>query len=400
MVAAGSPPPDETPEPPESSPVPAEKGALEKLDTGSAAAPKPAAVLEQLEKVLASSDFSSAARGSQFLRFLVEGTLDGRGDQLKEYTIALEVFERDETFDPGTNPAVRVEASRLRRRLEHYYLTQGREDAVLIEVPRGTYVPVFRDNPDILHLDEVLERARTASGDNLFLAEIPSGPSIAVLPFECLNEGGTTVFSDGITIEIITALSRFREFQVLGRNTTFTRRGKRNPLEVARELGVRYVLTGSARRTDPKVRVNAELINGTNGTVLWSESYERDLSVEMIFDIQDDIANHVVVTVAQPYGVIVRPELVLARRKAPENLETYDCILLYYDYAADLSPEKHLKAREALESVHETDADAPQVWSTRSHLYTDSYRYGYNMKRRARRNARKGSRLCAEGGTA
>jgi tetratricopeptide (TPR) repeat protein len=85
-----------------------------------------------------------------------------------------------------------------------------------------------------------------------------------------------------------------------------------------------------------------------------------------------------VVTVAQPYGVIVRPELVLARRKGPEKLKTYDCFLLFYDYAADHGAEKHLRAREALESVVEKDADSAMVWAIHSQLYTDSFRYGYN----------------------
>lgn len=383
MAPADSRHPNREPSQPSAGTTPAQpdpSGKVAGRGTGEDHEVTPEQILAQLETVLESSDFSSAARGSRFLRFLVEETLAGREDQLKEYTLALEVFDRDESFDSTTNPAVRVEASRLRKRLEHYYLTQGREDPVLIELPRGTYVPIFCNNPDVLHLEEAFNRARAASGDDALLAQIPSGPSIAVMPFECLNREGSRVFSDGITVEIITALSRFREFQVLGRHTSFGHRGNQDPKRLARELGVRYVLTGSIRRTDPRVRVNAELVSGANGTVLWSETYERDMSVEMIFDIQDDIANHVVVTVAQPYGVIVRPELVLARRKAPEKLETYDCILLYYDYAAEMEPEKHLRARQALEAVVDKDADSPMVWSALSHLSTDSYRYGYNLQ--------------------
>jgi TolB-like protein len=341
--------------------------------------PAPEAVRPQLEKILESSDFSGAARGSAFLRFLVEETLAGRQDRLKEYTLAVEVFDRGESFDPGTNPAVRVEAGRLRKRLEHYYLTQGREDPVLIELPRGSYVPRFRSNPDILHLHEMLEETRNSVGDDATLAPIPSGPSIAVLPFACLNGEESRVFSDGITVEIITALSRFREFRVLGRHTTFNRRNGEPPLTAARALGVRYVLSGSVRRTDDKVRVNAELTSGQDGSVLWSESYERDLCVEMIFDIQDDIANHVVVTVAQPYGVIVRPELVLARRKPLSCLDSYECVLLYYSYNADLSEEGHARALEALEAAHERDPDATMVLSALSHLYVDSFSFGYNL---------------------
>ena len=105
--------------------------------------PDAAAVREQLERILASSHFAAAPGASRLLRFIVEESLAGRAQQLKEYTLARQVFERDASFDSKTDPAVRVEASRLRNRLEHYYLTVGRADPVLIELPRGAYVPAF-----------------------------------------------------------------------------------------------------------------------------------------------------------------------------------------------------------------------------------------------------------------
>ncbi len=100
-------------------------------------------ILSQLDKILASPDFERAGRMKRFLRFVVERALEGHAQELKEYTIAVEVFERDESFDPTTSALVRVEAGRLRRTLKQYYLTYGRDDEVTIEVPRGGYVPRF-----------------------------------------------------------------------------------------------------------------------------------------------------------------------------------------------------------------------------------------------------------------
>ncbi len=100
-------------------------------------------IRSQLGKILASPDFERAERMKRFLRFVVERALEGRAQGLKEYTIAVEVFERDESFDPMTSALVRVEAGRLRRTLKQYYLTHGRDDDVTIEVPRGGYVPRF-----------------------------------------------------------------------------------------------------------------------------------------------------------------------------------------------------------------------------------------------------------------
>jgi len=104
-------------------------------------------ILSQLDKILASPDFERAGRMKRFLQFIVDRALEGHAQALKEYTIAVEVFERDESFDPTTSALVRVEAGRLRRTLKQYYLTQGRDDEVTIEVPRGGYVPrFFADN--------------------------------------------------------------------------------------------------------------------------------------------------------------------------------------------------------------------------------------------------------------
>jgi eukaryotic-like serine/threonine-protein kinase len=101
------------------------------------------AVRAQLDKILASRPFSGADRAIGFLRFVVDKTLSGEADQLKEYVLAVEVLGRKPSFDPRTDPIVRVEAGRLRGRLEEYYQTEGSSDSLLITLPKGGYVPVF-----------------------------------------------------------------------------------------------------------------------------------------------------------------------------------------------------------------------------------------------------------------
>jgi adenylate cyclase len=110
--------------------------------------PRPDAVRDELERILASEEFVASDRLKSFLRFVVEESLAGRADRLKAYTIALEVFGRDESFDPASDPVVRMEAGKLRRRLEHYYLGAGQRDAIRIEIPKGGYAPTFSHHPD------------------------------------------------------------------------------------------------------------------------------------------------------------------------------------------------------------------------------------------------------------
>src|SRR3954471_2527892 len=103
----------------------------------------PSAVLEALARVVASGSFRASARRKRLLGFLVEETTAGRADRLKPYAIAVDALGCDETFDPQTDPMVRLEVGRLRRDLEHYYLTDGRDDSLRITIPKGGSVPAF-----------------------------------------------------------------------------------------------------------------------------------------------------------------------------------------------------------------------------------------------------------------
>ncbi|MEJ2626046.1 MAG: hypothetical protein P8Z80_16410 [Pseudolabrys sp.] len=106
-------------------------------------APEPAEIRAALADVLASQSFSKSAQLTNFLRFVVEETLAGRGKRIKAYTIATDALGRDETFDPQADPIVRVEAARLRRALRTYYADGGAAQSIVIELPTGTYAPVF-----------------------------------------------------------------------------------------------------------------------------------------------------------------------------------------------------------------------------------------------------------------
>src|SRR5215510_11188397 len=102
------------------------------------------AIRQHLSLVLASSAFAPVDRLKRFLRYVVEETVAGRGDNLKEYPIGVEVFDREPSFDPRTDPIVRVQARRLRSRLSRYYEEEGRHEEIRIELPKGSYAPVFQ----------------------------------------------------------------------------------------------------------------------------------------------------------------------------------------------------------------------------------------------------------------
>jgi hypothetical protein len=148
------------------------------LDPDDPGAPSPEAVREQLQRVVDSPVFEASERRKRFLRYVVEEMLAGRADRLKGYAIATAVFDRDDTFDPQTDPVVRLEARRLRRALEHYYLTAGRDDPIRIEIPKGGYTPIC-------------ERQGSASGTPLASAGAHNLAAASALPPRQADPGGT-----------------------------------------------------------------------------------------------------------------------------------------------------------------------------------------------------------------
>ena len=358
-------------------------------------APGPDAVRSQLDRVLGSTDFAPSARMTSFLRYVVEETLEGRAERLKEYTIATEVFGRDESFDPQTNTIVRVEAGRLRRRIERYYLTTGRGDPVRIDLPKGKYVPLFRAAATVEEIgtagpeqDAAGPSAQTgavpqtARGPDTDEAALPSGPSIAVLPFDNLSgDPEQAFFADGISEEIINALTRFPDLRVIARHSTFKYKGQRVDVrDVGRDLAVRYVLEGSIRKGGNMVRVTAQLIEAADGTHLFSETYDRDLSARNILEVQDDISERIVAAVGQPYGVIARAGTRRSRRKKVEHLDAYDAVLRFYDYWINGSAESHASVRAALEHAVELDPGYASAWAALAETYLNELIFSFNPR--------------------
>ncbi len=150
---------------------------------------------------------------------------------------------------------------------------------------------------------------------------LPNKPSIAVLPFDNMsNDPEQEFFADGMTEDIITSLSKFRWFFVIARNSTFTYKGKATSVrEVARQLGVRYILEGSVRKAGNRVRITAQLIDAPSGNHIWVGRYDRQL--DDIFVLQDEITETIVSTIEPELSGVEREN---ARRKPPDSLDIWE----------------------------------------------------------------------------
>jgi TolB-like protein len=334
------------------------------------------AIREQLVRILNSGPFHQSHRRQRFLEYLVNETLAGRGERLKAYNIALEVFERPETFDPTVDPLVRIEAARLREKLREYYGTEGQNDPIHIDLPKGTYAAIieFREGEQqqvksvsqrrmhwqitvpALALILLLGAGAWLTRDLWMSAPeeaaeapatgMPKGPGIAVLPFLNLSgDPSQEYFSDGLTEDILTELSRARDLRVLARNTTFQYKGKAEDVsKLGRELGVRYVLEGSIRRAGDDLRVTTQLIDAETGAGIWADKFDRKMAD--VFLVQDEIVGQIVAKIAGGFGAIENTEA--RTRKSPEQVQAYDLVLRAHDVMWEFSHETFSAAKGML----------------------------------------------------
>ena len=334
-------------------------------------------VEQQLERVLASSQFVDTTRLNRFLQYLVRQSLAGNSEALKGYAIGVDVFDKPEDFDPSIDTIVRVQAGKLRNRLDLYYASEGKEDPLRIIVPKGSYAPVFEValDPETQSGDSGEADAQSSRSDK---QDTFQKYSVAVLPFDNLSGDPDQEFlADGLTEEILNALARFRELRVISRHSTFRYKDKPgDPREIGEELGVRYVLEGSVRRWRDQVRVTAQLIETRNGAHLTSEIYDRDISAESLFDIQEDVASHIAAEIAEPHGVIHRTGS--PRRMETADLDAYECRLLASEYWRAPTVETHAKVRGLLERAVAIDPHYAGAWAMLAIVYGDEVRGGYN----------------------
>jgi TolB-like protein/Tfp pilus assembly protein PilF len=194
---------------------------------------------------------------------------------------------------------------------------------------------------------------KTASPENMAFP-LPDKPSIAVLPFVNMSEDPKQeFFSDGMTDEIITCLSRVPYVLVIARNSTFSYKGKPVKIcQVAEELGVRYVLEGSFRRTGDRVRVTAQLIDAIKGHHLWAERYEREL--KDVFALQDEITMEILRALEVK---LTEGEQASPRRKGTDNLEAYLKVLQAVEYVGRGNRDDNLLARKMAEEALALDPE-------------------------------------------
>ena len=265
--------------------------------------PDPNAIVSQLERVLSSDAFATAGRHSRLLRYLVERTLAGEGEQLKEYVLGTEVFDRPDSYDPRLDSIVRVEVRRLRNRLEDYYQAGGAADPIIISIPRGSYAPTFTERgPSVqvpaanvatdrrsyspmaiiaaaLSVAMVIVAAGIAFNNARLPAQASSGPGLAVLPFEhYATEPGGVQAAARLTDAVTTELARLGTVSVASRTSASQYTAQLRPVgEIAKALNVVYVIEGSAVANGDDLRVVVRLVDARIDRKVWVGEYRTSV---------------------------------------------------------------------------------------------------------------------------
>jgi len=308
------------------------------------------AVREHLERLLHSPQFDASGRSRAFLAYICDETLGGHGESLNQAVIARAVFRRGADFDAALDPIVRVQAGRLRRSLERYYLLTGESDTVRIELPKGGYAPVFA-TADL----------GAAGSVSAVKSAVVDWPTVVIRPFGIsspLDDERASRVQDELTME----LCRHGDVRVV-------RQSDMDRLGLKRQASVRFELQVNLRSSRESCLIGTRLVDRATGEQLWSDEYHTTPKPGRWSSSIDDAARIIAARIGSEHGVIVRQ---LAREHCAQHVGTPDAFsvilschgLFHSRLVGELIP-----IVEALQRLTAREPEIPVAWSYLARLY-------------------------------
>lgn len=379
----------------------------------------PEEVRAELDRILASPEFTTNERRRRFLRYVVEETLAGRSTGIKGPTIAVAVFNRDASFDPQLDPVVRIEARHLRRDLDSYYMAAGAANPMRIIIPKGGYIPIFQKRSDLIQpAVGMLPPAKSlvpepsfarpvarisgirdylligiAAGLLLlivttgivFLQSASTGTSAAalagstrlvVMPLQALdNSQLSNSLSTGLDSDLVNDLRRFHGIKL------YQPQDGSNAQEAIARLngpeGPVYVLKGDVLSDSERINISVQLASAASGELIWSESIVVPANTAKIMNVRRDIAGKIATVLGQPYGPLNEDVVRREATAAAASLDSYLCVLQAYHYRRAFDEAEFGQTRKCLEAAILRDPRYADAWAMLGWLYLDDGRYGF-----------------------
>lgn len=318
-------------------------------------------IRNQLQRILASPEFTATESQREFLKFVVLETLSGNSDEIKGFTVATCVFGRGDEFDQAIDPIVSIQANKLRRALERYYLVAGHSDPVYIDIPKGTYVPVFTEHSPSTPITEPrVARAKASVVEELW-------PTILIRPF--LNLTGDTSLDwlgSGFASELRMEMTWHRDIQVLkGIPDGCNRR--------AADTIAKFVIDGEIFNDIEGIKVIVTLTDTLSNLQLWSKGLNCGSDPSQLIAFQKKIVQTIAAQIGCEQGVIAKKIITESTDKAPEQLKTYEAILRFLEYMQAPTEEGFIQALYGLEHAKKLEPLCSKVWSMLARLYIIIY---------------------------
>ena len=315
-------------------------------------------IVAQLDRLLSSKVFRQADRLKRFLTYTINETMAGRGEQLKEFVIGSEVFDKGPAFDPRSDPIVRVQARRLRAQLARYYREEGQADEILIELPKGGYTPIFKPFRGVVP-------KRTA------LSPLVNRNTILMTPFADHSEAGDQgYFCAGLSQEMIHKLTGLDTIRLVAWSKSDADRDSDPRVAAARDNAA-LILTGSVRKAGADMRIVANLVDAVSGCYLWSASFDR--AGENLFATQEDVSNAVAERLRTEIENTRSPKSI---RRMPGNLAAHSLYSQGRYHLNQRTEEGLRKALEFFERAVTEDAQYALAYSGLSDAYGLLGHYG------------------------
>jgi TolB-like protein len=319
-------------------------------------------IQRQLQKILSTRDFQATKQQCDLLRFVVSETLAGRADYIKGYAIATKVLNRPKDFEPALDPIVSIQANKLRRALERYYLVEGIGDSIKIDIPKGAYVPTFTELNIASDQKTEIESSTDPDLDTalpgLLISSIRNNTSNIDLNYICA----------GLSAELAIEISKFEHILVYHQRDC-------DPSKISPPPS-RFVLKGDIYNESKVVKLGLRLIDYSTGTQIWGETCHSANGLRELYRFKNKVVPVIASQIAGEFGTIPKILRKETKHKQPSELTTYEAILRYWQYEQCLSPETFIQAFEALTQAQVNEPDCPQVLGSLAALYNNIFALG------------------------
>jgi adenylate cyclase len=314
-------------------------------------------VHDQIQRIFHCPAFSVSDILRRFLSYIVDETLFGRSNTIKEYTIAVNVLNKPVSFKPQQDAIVRIHAGRLRRALNYYYKEEGISDLIEITVPKGTYVPVFGNmNPVVQKLDpEPIPEIQKNSNNSI---------TIAIMPFKTFERDKSRLaFADSLGQQLSAEFGRFPDFSVIAYYTTQQLSSKNKEIhELASDFGALFIVTGNVHFEPGRLRVAVQLTDTQNGAQIWTELYHHNYAPSNLFEVADNIVTHIIAGLGDFNGLIIQH---LMKGLTKNKFDKPYSVMLswYHDFYSTFNKGSFKKAYAAMEDAVEQDPANENAWA-------------------------------------